>query len=139
MNKRQFHGTGVALITPFKNGEIDFDALERIIEYVIQGGVDYIVSLGTTGEAVNITTADCNKIFQFTRSTANERVPLVAGLFGCCCGRLHHIPSGAYSNKYIVWRIEELNAFDFQVTHTNRLSDLKRIDIHITGIWKMVS
>jgi 4-hydroxy-tetrahydrodipicolinate synthase len=82
MIKKQFHGTGVALITPFKNGEIDFDALERIIEHVIQGGVDYIISLGTTGEAVNITTADCNKIFQFTRSKVNERVSLVAGLFG---------------------------------------------------------
>lgn len=82
MHKKLFHGTGVALITPFKHGQIDFDALENIIEHVIQGGVDYIVSLGTTGEAVNISTEDCNKIFQFTRSKVNERVPLVAGLFG---------------------------------------------------------
>jgi 4-hydroxy-tetrahydrodipicolinate synthase len=82
MTKKPFHGTGVALITPFKNGEIDYKALEQIIEHVIQGGVDYIVSLGTTGEAVNISTADCNNIFQFTRKIVRERIPLVAGLFG---------------------------------------------------------
>ncbi len=82
MYKLPFEGTGVALVTPFKSGAIDYTALEKIIEHVIQGGVDYIVSLGTTGEAVNISTADCNAIFEFTKKTVNDRVPLVAGLFG---------------------------------------------------------
>lgn len=82
MIKLPFEGTGVALVTPFKSGAIDYSALEKIIEHVIQGGVNYIVSLGTTGEAVNISTADCNAIFEFTKKTVNERVPIVAGLFG---------------------------------------------------------
>ncbi|MFM7401186.1 MAG: dihydrodipicolinate synthase family protein, partial [Bacteroidota bacterium] len=44
-------GTGVALVTPFKNGQVDWEALERVIEYVIAGGVEFLVSLGTTGES----------------------------------------------------------------------------------------
>ena len=80
----QFSGTGVALVTPFQgDGAIDWAALERIIEHVLQdGGVDYIVSLGTTGEAITLSTTECKDIFAFTRKQINGRVPLVAGLFG---------------------------------------------------------
>lgn len=80
----QFSGTGVALVTPFEeNGAVDWAALERIIEHVLQeGGVDYIVSLGTTGEAITLNTAECKDVFAFTQKQTNGRVPLVAGLFG---------------------------------------------------------
>ena len=80
----QFSGTGVALVTPFKaDGAIDWAALERIIEHVLQDrGVDYIVSLGTTGEAITLSTAECKQVFAFTIKKVNRRVPLVAGLFG---------------------------------------------------------
>ena len=55
MRYQQFRGTGVALITPFSaDMSIDFEALERCIEHVITGGVEYIVSLGTTGEAITL-------------------------------------------------------------------------------------
>ena len=51
---KKFKGTGVAVITPFKNDlSIDFAAMGRIIEHVIAGGVNYIVLLGTTGEVIN--------------------------------------------------------------------------------------
>jgi 4-hydroxy-tetrahydrodipicolinate synthase len=80
----KFKGTGVALVTPFKeNGAIDWAALERVIHHVTQdGGVDYIVSLGTTGEAITLSTAECKEIFRFTQKIVNGKVPLVAGLFG---------------------------------------------------------
>lgn len=78
----QFRGTGVALVTPFRDGKIDFSSLERIINYNIDGGVDYLVSLGTTGEAVNLNEKECQKILKFTTKINNNRVPLVAGLFG---------------------------------------------------------
>lgn len=80
----KFKGTGVALVTPFKeNGAIDWEALERVIHHVTQdGGVDYIVSLGTTGEAITLSTAECKEIFRFTQKIVNGKVPLVAGLFG---------------------------------------------------------
>lgn len=75
-------GTGVALVTPFKDGEIDFDALGRIIEHVIDGDVDFIVSLGTTGEATTLTPEECKSVFEFTKEKNDGRVPLVAGMFG---------------------------------------------------------
>ena len=78
----QLRGTGVALVTPFKGRNIDFDALERIVEYNIEGGVEYLVSLGTTGEAVNLSEKECQRILDFTVKTAAARVPVVAGLFG---------------------------------------------------------
>ncbi len=79
---KQFRGTGVALVTPFSNGKVDYSDLERIIDYNIDGGVDYLVSLGTTGEAVNLSEKECQKVLRFTAKVANGRVPLVAGLFG---------------------------------------------------------
>ena len=79
----QFRGTGVAVVTPFlSDGKIDFDALEKILEYQIQGGVDYIVSLGTTGEAVTLSSQECMDVFDFTKKVVNGRLPIVAGLFG---------------------------------------------------------
>jgi 4-hydroxy-tetrahydrodipicolinate synthase len=79
---KQLRGTGVALVTPFKNDKIDFASLERIIEFNIDGGVDYLVSLGTTGEAVTLNERECQEVLSFTAKIANGRVPLVAGLFG---------------------------------------------------------
>ncbi len=79
----KFIGTGVALVTPFTSqGVIDWSALERCIEQVIAGGVEYIVSLGTTGEAITLSSAECSQVFEFTKLKNNGRVPLVAGLFG---------------------------------------------------------
>ena len=53
---KRFKGTGVAIITPFKNdSSIDFSVLGRIIDHVIKGGVNYIVAMGTTGEASTLT------------------------------------------------------------------------------------
>lgn len=83
MKQHQFRGTGVALVTPFdKNGKVDFDALERVIEHTIQGGVDYVVSLGTTGEAVTLSSKECRAIVDFTIKIVNGRLPIVVGMFG---------------------------------------------------------
>ncbi len=82
MKRQQFSGTGVAMITPFKNKAIDYAALEGIIEHVIQGGVDYIVCLGTTGEAITLTTKECREVLDFTIKHVAGRVPIVAGYFG---------------------------------------------------------
>jgi 4-hydroxy-tetrahydrodipicolinate synthase len=82
MGLAKFRGTGVALITPFRNKAVDYDALENIIEHVIQGGVDYLVSLGTTGEAITLSSKECREVFDFTIKVVKGRKPLVAGLFG---------------------------------------------------------
>jgi len=82
MNLQQFKGVGVAIVTPFKNGAVDFDNLERIIEHVIDGGVDYIVALGSTGESVMLNKNECTQIISFIVKKTNNRVPIVAGHFG---------------------------------------------------------
>lgn len=83
MRYQQFRGTGVALITPFSaDMTIDWESLERCIEHVIVGGVEYIVSLGTTGEAITLTSRECQQIFDFTVDKSKGRVPVVAGWFG---------------------------------------------------------
>lgn len=79
---QKLRGTGVALVTPFKNGEIDWDALERVIENVIAGGVEFLVSLGTTGESSTTSDTEHRQILDFTIKINRGRLPLVAGVFG---------------------------------------------------------
>jgi 4-hydroxy-tetrahydrodipicolinate synthase len=75
-------GTGVALITPFEHGEIDFRSLDRMIDHVINGGVEYIVSLGSTGESATLDLDERRKLLDRTIARVNGRVPIVAGNFG---------------------------------------------------------
>lgn len=83
MNLQQrFRGTGVALVTPFKNGKIDWEDLEKILEHVIAGGVEFLVSLGTTGESVTLSDDEHRQILDFTIKINRGRLPLVAGVFG---------------------------------------------------------
>lgn len=77
------HGAGVALVTPFNNdGSIDFEGLSRLIEYQIDGGMDYLVSMGTTGEVATLTKEEKKQILDFTADKVAGRVPLVAGFGG---------------------------------------------------------
>ncbi|MGZ3872950.1 MAG: 4-hydroxy-tetrahydrodipicolinate synthase [Mucilaginibacter sp.] len=81
MNK--FHGTGVAIITPFQaDGQVDYDALEKLINYLIDGGLEYIVSLGTTGESATLSSDERKKVWEFTSAKVNGRISLVAGIGG---------------------------------------------------------
>jgi 4-hydroxy-tetrahydrodipicolinate synthase len=81
MNK--FHGTGVALITPFNtDGSVDYESLKKLINYLVDGGIDYLVSLGTTGETATLTKDEKKKIWEFTAEINNGRLPLVAGIGG---------------------------------------------------------
>ncbi|HLN53390.1 MAG TPA: 4-hydroxy-tetrahydrodipicolinate synthase [Lentimicrobium sp.] len=82
MNKK-FTGTGVALVTPFhKQGTIDFGSYERLLEYTITNGVNYLVVLGTTGEASTLSKDEQKALIEFTKETVNRRVPIVVGIGG---------------------------------------------------------
>ncbi len=81
-NAVQFAGTGVALITPFELGELDFKALDRMIEHVINGGVEYLVSLGSTGESATLNEDERRQVLDHTIEKVAGRVPIVAGNFG---------------------------------------------------------
>jgi 4-hydroxy-tetrahydrodipicolinate synthase len=81
--KHPFSGLGVALITPFlPNKEIDFAALRNMLEHLIENKVDYIVALGTTGEAATLSMAETFQVFDFILKTVAGRKAVVAGLGG---------------------------------------------------------
>ena len=76
-------GTGVALVTPFNSlGEVDFDALGKVIDAVILKGVEYVVTLGTTGEAPTLSKEEKIDILHFTYEKTQSRVPVVVGIGG---------------------------------------------------------
>ncbi len=81
--KKALKGTGVALVTPFhKQGTIDFGSLEKLISHTIDNGVDYLVVLGTTGEAVTLSKDEKFAVVQFVKEQVAGRVPIVMGLGG---------------------------------------------------------
>lgn len=76
-------GVGAAMITPFNNnGDCDIEALGRMLDYVIEGGTDYIVALGTTAETPTLSPDEKSAILDFTREHVAGRVPIVAGAGG---------------------------------------------------------
>ncbi len=80
---KQLVGTGVALVTPFNNDfSIDTASLSRIVNYCIDGGVDYLVVLGTTGESVTLSKSEKQIVMKTVVDTNAGRLPLVLGIGG---------------------------------------------------------
>jgi 4-hydroxy-tetrahydrodipicolinate synthase len=80
---KKFKGTGVAIVTPFKNdSSIDFSAFGRVVDHVINGGVNYIVVMGTTGESVTLTKDEKKAVICYILEKIDDRVPLVVGIGG---------------------------------------------------------
>ena len=78
-------GLGTALITPFKaDKSVDYEALARLLDTQLTGAVDYIVVLGTTGEAATMTDKEREEVRTFIRKYVNGRLPLVLGVGGNC-------------------------------------------------------
>ena len=76
-------GTGVAIVSPFKkSGALDFDSYEKVMNHIIQGGCEFIVVLGTTGESPTISKQEKKELIQFSVEKNAGRVPLVAGIGG---------------------------------------------------------
>src|SRR5690606_22381258 len=76
-------GTGVALVTPFsKNSKVDFEGLEKLVDYVIEDGLDYLVVLGTTGETVTLTEKEQAEVTRKVVEVARNRVPVILGMGG---------------------------------------------------------
>lgn len=100
MNINQFKGTGVALVTPFKSDlSIDFDALKQHIEHVSNGGVEYLVVLGTTGEAPTISAEEKNQVIEFVFANNPKNLPVVYGL-------------GGNSTKWVVDQLDLVKDYD---------------------------
>jgi 4-hydroxy-tetrahydrodipicolinate synthase len=81
--RKKFTGTGVAIVTPFhENGKIDWDSFKKLIEFWIEGKVEYLVVLGTTGESATVHGEEKQQVFSFVNTAAAGRIPLVAGIGG---------------------------------------------------------
>jgi 4-hydroxy-tetrahydrodipicolinate synthase len=92
-------GTGVALVTPFKKDlSVDVEALRRIVNFQIEGGIDYLVVLGTTAETATLTNDEKELVINTVIEANNKRLPLVLGVGG--------------NNTYQV--VEELKTRDFR-------------------------
>lgn len=80
---KRISGTGVALITPFNEDKtIDYTSLDKLINKVIEGGIDFLVVLGTTGEATSINESEKKELINFIVKLNNKRLPLVLGIGG---------------------------------------------------------
>lgn len=80
---KDFRGTGVALVTPFREDKtIDYDALERLVNYCIDGGVNYLVVMGTTGENPTLNSLEKMNVLEHVKDANAGRLPIVYGIGG---------------------------------------------------------
>ena len=77
--KNVFGGVITAMITPFKDGKVNFDTLGKLIEYQIEGGTDALVILGTTGEPSTMTETEKEEVIRFAVKKANKRIKIIVG------------------------------------------------------------
>lgn len=92
----------MALVTPFDDqGEVDYAALERLVDYVINGGVDYLVAMGTTGETPTLTTDDRRGVLDCVRDCNNGRKPIVVGI-------------GSNDTRHVVEMIDQTDLTDIE-------------------------
>jgi 4-hydroxy-tetrahydrodipicolinate synthase len=79
----KFKGTGVAIVTPFnKDNNPDIKALGKLVDFIIKGGVEYVVALGTTGEASTLSSEEKRIVVDAVIESVDKRVPIVLGLGG---------------------------------------------------------
>jgi len=97
MRNNKLLGTGVALITPFKEDyTIDYQSLERLIDYLIEKEINYLVVMGTTAESATLNYDEQNEILSFVKKIVNNRLPLVFGV-------------GSNNTAQLVNRIDNMN------------------------------
>ncbi|MDH3003946.1 MAG: 4-hydroxy-tetrahydrodipicolinate synthase [Flavobacteriia bacterium] len=94
------HGTGVALVTPFdEKKSIDFHNFEKLINYVNENGVDYLVILGTTGESTSLNKEEKNQVIKFVKSVNNK--PMILGI-------------GGNNTDMVIKQIKQTDLYDFK-------------------------
>ena len=93
-----FHGSMVAIVTPFKNGVIDEDALRELVEFQIENGTDAIVPCGTTGESATLSHDEHQKVIDICIEAVNKRVPVIAGTGSNCTNEAIRITKHAYES-----------------------------------------
>ena len=79
MEANMFEGAFTALVTPFKDGKIDYETFEKLIEFQIKNGIHGVVPCGTTGESATLSHQEHKDVIEFVVKTVNGRVPVIAG------------------------------------------------------------
>ena len=79
MKKTLFTGAGTALITPFNESGVDWEAFGRLIDFQLAEGINALVPAGTTGEGTTLTAEEHEAVISFTVKRVNGRVPVIAG------------------------------------------------------------
>lgn len=74
-----FRGVGTAIVTPFKDGEVDYSAYEKLVKFQLENGVDALIVLGTTGEAPTVNDVEREKLISRTLELVNNRIPIIVG------------------------------------------------------------
>lgn len=99
---KELMGTGVALVTPFNaDFSIDTEALSKVVNYCVDGGVDYLVVLGTTGESVTLNKAEKQLVMETVIRTNAGRLPLVLGIGGNSTYRVAHEVQSFQSDDFV--------------------------------------
>ena len=83
MPATKFTGLGTAIVTPFRKDEsVDFKSFEKLIQYQVKGGIDYLVVLGTTGETATLSKDEKIAVVSFVKEVVDKRIPIVLGIGG---------------------------------------------------------
>src|SRR5690349_21717066 len=77
--ERMFEGLSVAMVTHFRRGELDLEGSARLIEFMLEGGVEVLVVSGSTGEAATCSVEERRSLWRFVRERVAGRIPVVAG------------------------------------------------------------
>jgi len=94
---KNYKGTGVALVTPFNSDKsIDYESLQKLVEYVINGEIDYLVVMGTTAENPTLNSIEKQSVIKFIVEKNNKRVPIVLGV-------------GGYDTNAVIENIKQVN------------------------------
>ena len=88
---KKFGGTGIAMVTPFNEDKsVDFGSLKKLISYITEGGVEFLVVLGTTGEAATLSAEERHKVVRFVVEQNGGKLPVVVGIGGNNTMQLGH-------------------------------------------------
>ncbi len=92
-----FRGSGVAIVTPFKDNKVNYDKLQELLEWQIEQGTDAIIVCGTTGETSTMSSEEQKETIKFVVEKINKRVPVIAGTGSNCTA--HTIEMSKYAEK----------------------------------------
>lgn len=133
-----FTGSGVAIVTPFKEGNVNFKKLEEMLNWHVEQGTDAIVVCGTTGEASTMTTEEQKETIKFTVEKINGRIPVIAGTGSNCTA--HAIEMSQYAQNVgadgllIITPYYNKTTQKGLVAHFNTIADAVNIPIIVYNV-----